>query len=129
MLPGRWRLYRLPPEAPWPLEALRSPWAFLARTPEEVSLLLPEEVPPPAEGQAHGPLRGLRLVPPLDLSLVGVLAALSRTLAQAGVPLLALSTYDTDYLFVPAEQWEAALAALRAAGYPLRPPSPSGGEA
>jgi len=119
LLPQRWTLYRLPPEAPWPPEALRTPWAFLARTPDEVSLLLPEDVPAPEGGRAQGPWRGFRVATVLDLGLVGVLAGLSQTLAAAGVPLLAVSTHDTDYLFVPAERLEAATQALRQAGYRL----------
>ncbi len=119
LLPQRWMLYRLPPEAPWPQAALTHPWAFLARTPEEVSLLLPEEVSPPRAGRVQGPWRALRVATTLDLSLIGVLAGLSQILAAAEVPLLAFSTFDTDYLFVPAERLTTALQALRQAGYPV----------
>lgn len=117
LLPGTWRIVRLPGDAPWLHEALRSPWAFLARTPDEVSLLLPEEVPAPEGSRTHGPLRGLRVEGTLDFALVGVLAGLSRALAEAGVPILAFSTYDTDYLFVPADRCAEAVRALRGAGY------------
>ncbi len=114
---GRWILYRLPGESAWPPEALQSSWAFLARTPEEVSLLLPEDLPAPQGGRAEGPWRALRVAGTLDFALVGVLAELSRALAAAGVPILAVSTYDTDYLFVPADRFSEAIAALQAAGH------------
>lgn len=117
LLPGTWRIVRLPGDAPRLHEALRSPWAFLARTPDEVSLLLPEEVPASEGSRTHGPLRGLRVEGTLDFALVGVLAGLSRALAEAGVPILAFSTYDTDYLFVPADRCAEAVRALRGAGY------------
>ena len=42
---------------------------------------------------------------------------LSGALARAGVSLFAVSTYDTDYLFVKKEQWPAAISALTAEGY------------
>ena len=119
LLPGRWHLYRLPPGTPWPPQALQTPWAFLARTPDEVSLLLPEDVPAPEGSRTQGPWRALRVAVTLDFDLVGVLAGLSRALAEADVPLLAVSTFDTDYLFVPAARLEDALAALRRAGYPF----------
>lgn len=119
MLPQRWMLYRLPGDASWPRQALAAPWAFLSRTPDEVTLLLPEEVPAPEGSRAQGPWRGLRVAATLDFDLVGVLAGITHPLAEAGVSVLALATFDTDYLFVPADQWETALAALRRAGYPL----------
>lgn len=117
LLPQRWMLYRLPPDAPWPPEVRAAPWAFLARTSDEVSLLLPEDVPAPKGSRAQGPWRGLRIATTLDFSLVGVLAALSQVLAAAGVPLLAVSTYDTDYFFVPAADLEVAVEALQQAGH------------
>ncbi len=117
VLAGRWWLYRLPGDTPWPPEALHAPWAFLARTPDEVSLLLPEGVPAPQGSRSHGPLAGLRVEGPLAFDLVGVLAALSRVLAAAGISVLAWATYDTDYLFVPAAHLADACRALGEAGY------------
>ncbi len=119
-LAGHWTLYRLPEKSAWPSEALHSSWAFLARTPEEVSLLLPEDLPAPQGGRAEGPWRALRVAGTLDFALVGVLAELSQALAAAGVPILAVSTYDTDYLFVPADRFSEAIAALQAAGHRIR---------
>ena len=37
---------------------------------------------------------------PLDFSMTGVLASLARPLAEAGIALFVISTYDTDYLLV-----------------------------
>lgn len=62
----------------------------------------------------------LRVEGPLDLALVGILARLSGALAAAGVPLFALSTFNTDYLMVRADRLDDALAALRAAGCTVR---------
>jgi hypothetical protein len=57
---------------------------------------------------------------PLDLTLTGVLAALAGALAEAGVSLFAVSTYDTDYLLVRQKDLDRAAAALRAAGHTVR---------
>jgi hypothetical protein len=51
------------------------------------------------------------------LSEVGVLAALSATLAAASVSLFAISTFDTDYLLVHGNQLDSAIAALSTAGH------------
>jgi hypothetical protein len=49
----------------------------------------------------------------LEFSAVGVLAAILNPLAEAGISILSLSTFDTDYVLVRAAMLEAARAALR----------------
>jgi hypothetical protein len=61
-------------------------------------------------------------VGPLDFSLIGILAALTGTLAQANVSVFSLSTFDTDYLLVRERELECALKALEAAGHRILPP-------
>ncbi len=56
---------------------------------------------------------------PLAFELTGVLASLASPLAAAGVPIFALSTFDTDYLLIPGDALEQALGALDAAGHRL----------
>ncbi|MDX1385929.1 MAG: ACT domain-containing protein, partial [Thermoanaerobaculia bacterium] len=84
--------------------------------PGELSVVCEERrVPPGAEAK-----RGwscLEVAGPLDFSEVGVLAALTAPLAEAGVSLFALSTWSTDYLLVSSDRLPAAVAALRAAGH------------
>ena len=59
----------------------------------------------------------LRVAGAMPFSLTGVMASLSGALAGAGVPLFALSTYDTDYIMVKEEHVGAAEAALERAGW------------
>jgi len=66
--------------------------------------------------KVDGPWACLGVAGTMYFSLVGVMAELSGCLAEAGIPLLAQSTYDTDYLFVKEEKLEAAIAALLASG-------------
>ena len=82
----------------------------------EISLVCESELAP-AEGLTEKGWRGLRVCGVLDFSLIGILAGLTDALAKAGVSVFAVSTYDTDYLFVKATSLEAALLALRASGY------------
>ncbi len=116
-LPAAYFIYRLPPEAALPAALCQAEGVFCARTAGEVSLLLPERLPAPANSRREGPWRGFRVAGALDFSLVGVLAGLSQVLAAAGIPILAVSTYDTDYLWVPADRWRAACRVLLQAGY------------
>jgi hypothetical protein len=54
---------------------------------------------------------------PLEFSLTGVLAAIAVPLADAGVSIFAISTFDTDYLLVKEDDVAKAMEALRAAGH------------
>ena len=51
----------------------------------------------------------------LDFSLVGILAKLSSLLAEHGISIFAISTFNTDYILVRQEQ--EAVRVLSAAGY------------
>ena len=62
---------------------------------------------------------------PLDFSLTGVPSALLTPLAEAGVSLFALATFDTDYLLVRAAQLDLAVETLSAAGHPVAAREPS----
>ena len=80
------------------------PWRFLLRHPDPRGAFgrLPRGVVPEGIGAEKG-WRVLRVAGAMDFSLVGVLASLTGPLAEAGVALFALSTFDTDYLLVKDE--------------------------
>lgn len=75
----------------------------------------PGAAPPGAE--LSGPWRALRVAGPLDHGQTGVLVSLAAPLADAGAPIFAISTYDTDYVLVPADRADDASEALLAAGH------------
>ena len=90
---------------------------FLARTDGEVSLVCrTEDVPPNAIVREDG-WRGFRVRGPLDFSLIGILSKLAGILAENGVSIFAVSTYDTDYVLVRSESFARAAQTLAEAGY------------
>lgn len=99
----------------WALE-LHHGFLSLTRTPEELSIICPEAAVPP-DVTVEGGFRAISVEGPLDLALTGVLAGLAAPLADAGIPILAVSTYDTDHLLVRAADLEAALSTLAGAGH------------
>jgi len=56
-------------------------------------------------------------VGPFAFSTVGVLASIAEPLATAGISLLMIATYDTDYLLVKSAVFEEAVAVLAEAGH------------
>ena len=96
---------------------LTKPFYFLAKTDEELSLVCATgDVPARTTAREDG-WRGLRVEGVLDFSLVGILARLSSALAAEGISLFAVSTFNTDYLLVKADQLDGAVRALARAGY------------
>ena len=75
----------------------------------------------PESIRSESDCRVLRVAGPLDFSLVGILAALTGTLARANVALFSLSNFDTDYLLVRERDLERALRALESDGHRVAP--------
>jgi len=92
----------------------------VTRTPaNELSIICAEEKyrgyaqDSPAQKTMGGWL-ALKVRGPLDFALVGILAKIATTLADAGVSIFAMSTYDTDYVLVQKDHAAAAVKALNA---------------
>lgn len=88
------------------------PFVTVSRTRDELSVVCPE-ARVPGDVRAERGWRGFKVEGPLDFALTGILARLAAPLAEAGISIFAVSTYDTDYLLVRAADLEAATAVLR----------------
>lgn len=97
---------------------VRAPFFSMTCTPEELSIVCLDSIVP-NEVQCERGWRALRVNGPLDMALTGVLSSLLLPLAEAGISIFALSTYDTDYVLVRQERLAEAVQALTAAGYTL----------
>jgi hypothetical protein len=119
LLPGDYAICRLPAGSPLP-EGIRtgSGVVSVTWTPDEVSILCPADRTP-AGASVETPWRCLRVAGPVQLALTGVLASIVSPLAEARVNIFAFSTFDTDYLLVPAVRLSEAVAALTGAGHRL----------
>jgi uncharacterized protein len=62
----------------------------------------------------------LKLEGPFPFSMTGVLASFLQPLAEGKIPILAISTFDTDYVLVKRENLERAARALGVAGHQER---------
>jgi hypothetical protein len=88
----------------------------VTRTASELSVVCPDDAVP-AQITAERGWRCLQLEGEFAFDEVGVMATLTTQLADARVSILALSTHDTDYVFVPGSKVERAIAALRNGGH------------
>lgn len=90
---------------------------FVGRTSEEISLVCRREDTPLNTTEREDGWRAFYVEGPLDFSLTGVLSKISTVLAENGIPIFAVSTFNTDYILVKAEKREEAMEALENAGY------------
>lgn len=111
---GSFAIHRFPPDAPVPGRVLASDLFSATRTPSELSVVCRTGL---LDGRAEEGWSCLEVEGPLPFTMTGVLAGLSQALAAAGISLFAVSTHDTDYLFVKTDDLARAVAALRSAGY------------
>jgi len=122
LLPDRFAACRLDAADPVP------PWVpaagslvVVARTSHELSIVcdghaIPEDVRA-ERGYCAFVVRGR-----LPFDAIGIIAGITSVLAATAIPVLAISTFDTDYVLVRAERLDTAITALRAAGCDVTAP-------
>ena len=114
---------RLEPDDLVPTWALaRGPLSVIARSPVELSLIVAERAVPPESShepglRVEGGWRAFVVRGPLPFDLVGVFASMAQPLAEAGLSIFAMSTFDTDYVLVKAADLARATEVLEAAGH------------
>jgi uncharacterized protein len=116
VLPGTLAVGRLPAGSPAPEWAMGGALVAVVRTPHETAVVCDAGVVPPDVQRQSGWV-ALMVAGPLDFALTGVLAAIAVPLRDAGVSIFAVSTYDTDYVLVPADRLDDAVTGLRSAGH------------
>ena len=94
----------------------------LTRTEDEISLVCREEGLATLEGwsSVESGWRLFMVEGPLDFGLTGILSSIATPLAEAGISLFAISTWDTDYILVKSGSFDRAAACLAAAGFAMR---------
>ncbi len=111
LLPDSLAICRLPQDAEIPQWALAGNFYVVFRSDEELSIVCPDGHPP-AGIKADSGWRALKVQGPLPLSEIGIIASLSAPLAEAGIAVFVISTFDTDYLLIKEADLSKALRVL-----------------
>lgn len=113
---GDFSVCRLSPNEPAPAWAGSGVFSSVTRTTEELSVICPSvQVPSGVKHEAGWRL--LKLQGPFAFDAVGVLASVTTPLAAARISVLAVATFDTDYVLLKASRLEVALRTLEIAGH------------
>ena len=84
----------------------------ITKTADELSIVCEESAVPPDCPKIEAGWRAVKVEGPLDFSLTGILASLANPLAEAGISIFAISTYDTDYVLVKSGDLSKAVEVL-----------------
>ena len=115
ILSERLAVCRLSANDPFPVWAHSGSLLAIVRTTDELSVVCEEKFVP-GDVRAEIGWCAFKVIGPLDFSTVGILSSLSTALAQAGVSIFSISTYDTDYILVKHDCLSEAINALQQAG-------------
>ncbi len=115
-LPGELAVCRLAARDDIPDWGWNREFCSITRTAQELSIVC-RASDVPQNIKAERGWRAFRVEGPLDFSLSGVLAGLTAPLAEAGISIFSVSTFDTDYLLVRSHTLEQATLVLRGAGH------------
>ena len=112
--PEPYAVVRLSPEDEIPLWATRGRFNTITRAPGELSVICAEDSVPSTQHAERGWYL-LGCDGPFSFTTVGILDELTSVLSNANIPLLAVATYDTDYILT--RNQAAARTALQNAGH------------
>ena len=117
-LQGEYAICKLNPGSNPPDWASGGEFFSVTRTADELSIIclyeqIPEQIP------SHPGWSALKIEGPFDFDEIGVLASMTTPLAEAGISLLTISTFDTDYLFIQSENYQRAIQILSDAGHEI----------
>jgi len=109
---------QLAPGSPVPQWAVGEGFFCLTQTADELSIVC-EENRVPAGVRVERDWKALKLQGPFPFAITGVLTSFLQPLAEARVPIFAVSTFDTDYVLMKRDKVDAAIKALAAIGHEL----------
>jgi len=111
-------IVHLAPGAVVPDWVMKGEFTSITRTGDELSIVCPtENLPTDVSSQHHWIC--LKLEGPFPFSQTGVLLSFIEPLSSNGIPIFAISTYDTDYVLIQEEFAGMALDSLQHAGHEL----------
>ena len=117
-LRGAYAIVRLAPDAFVPEWATKGEFISITRTADELSIVCLADLLPREVDAQHNWIC-LKLEGPFPFSQTGVLLSFIEPLSSNGIPIFAISTYDTDYVLIQEEFAGMSLDSLQQAGHEL----------
>jgi hypothetical protein len=116
LLKDKYGLCTLPNTAPIPDWALTQSLASITRTEKELTIVCRLEILP-SQYQSDLNWRCFKIDGSFDLNQIGVISSISSPLADAGISIYVISTYDTDYFLIKEQNLEKTISVLSNSGH------------
>jgi len=116
LLEDKFAISKLPLFEEVPKIFAKGEMVFIMRTDDELCIISPEFMAPTNVQQDIG-YRCFRVDGQISLQEVGVVATLTKALADANISVFVISTFNTDYIFFREENLLKAVKALQQAGH------------
>lgn len=114
ILPNTLAICQFEPGSEIPSWVHGSSFFSINKTPDELSIVCDQAFTPPNVKKTEN-WRAFKVEGPLDFSLTGIVASISKVLADNRIPIFVISTYDTDYILAQDTYFDQAKDALRGA--------------
>lgn len=98
---------------------LNRDYTFIAKTDDELSLVCETRYVPPSPLAVEHGWKALKICGVLDFNLIGIIAKISGILADEGIPVFVISTYNTDYILIKDKNYNDTLQLLKKNKYHL----------
>lgn len=116
LLKDRYSVCRLNRNEEIPKWIFQEEFFSITRTDEELSIVcLQDKIKENIKCEKDW--RILKIEGPLDFSLIGILSRISTLMANNGISIFAISTYDTDYILIKEESINRAIEVLENNNY------------
>jgi len=110
-MPQNYAICSFPSDATFPDWTHSPPIISITKTSKEITLVC-EENHVPGECTKSGNWKCIKVEGSFDLDAVGVLAGIAGPLAQNKISLYVISTYDTDYVLIHANNIDKVVSCL-----------------
>ena len=116
LLDEKFVISKMPQFAELPSVFAKGEMCFVMRTDEDLTIISPEFMAPD-NGQQEIGYRCIRIAEQIPLNATGILISLVKPLTEAGISIFAVSTFQSDYIFLMEETLVQATQALQHAGH------------
>jgi len=117
ILDSLYAIYRFDTNAQLPDWIYQSEFYSVTKTRDEISVVTSQQIIETHDVKSSNNWRILKIIGPLDFSLVGIIADIAGILKREQISIFTISTYDTDYIHVKENNLEKAVKALKERGH------------
>jgi len=118
LLKDNYAICTLPNTAQIPDWALKESLASITRTDKELTIVCRQDIIPSGL-KSDLNWKCFKIDGSFDLNQIGVISSISSPLADAGISIYVISTYDTDYFLVQQHNLEQTISTLSNSGHSI----------